>query len=123
MAAVVDRARSCAVVRDRERSCAVVRGRARSCAVVRGRAWSCVVVRGRAWSCAAAVRGRARSCVVVRGRHSLPFCPLRGQHCHDARTDGHTDGQHIIPPWGGVGQFFLSYYSVLPRFSKGQGAI
>ena len=82
MAAVVGRARSCAVVcawsvmRGRARS--VVRGRAWS--VVRGRAcvvghaWSCVVVRGR--SCAV-VRGRARSCVVV------PFCPLRGQHCRD----------------------------------------
>ena len=67
MAAVVGRARSCAVVRGRARSCAVVRGRARSCAVVRGRAWSCVVVRGRAWSCVV-VRGRARSCAVVRGR-------------------------------------------------------
>ena len=74
----------------------VVRGRARSCvAVVRGRARS--VVRGRAWSCAV-VRGRARSCVVVRGRHSLPFCPLRGQHCRAARfaasaavTHGRTD--------------------------------
>ena len=45
MAAVVGRARSCAVVRGRARSCAVVRGRARSCAV--GRARSCAVVRGR----------------------------------------------------------------------------
>ena len=79
----------------------VVRGRAWSCAVVRGRAWSCVavvrgrarsVVRGRARSCAV-VRGRAWSCVVVRGRHSLPFCPLRGQRCRDARKDGHTRGR------------------------------
>ena len=50
MAAVVGRARSCAVVRGRARSCVVVRGR--SCVVVRacvvGHAWSCVVVRGRA---------------------------------------------------------------------------
>ena len=72
MAAVVDRARSCVVVRDREWSCAaVVRGHVRrSCAVVRGHARrSCVVVRGgRAWSCAAVVRGRVRrSCVVMRG--------------------------------------------------------
>ena len=69
MAAVVDRARSCVVVRDREWSCAaVVRGCARLCAVVRGRVRrSCVVVRGRAWSCAAVVRGRAWSCVVMRG--------------------------------------------------------
>ena len=52
MAAVVGRARSCAVVRGRAWS--VVRGRARSC--VRGR--SCVVVRGRAWSCVV-VRGSA----------------------------------------------------------------
>ena len=56
MAAVVGRARSCAVVRGR--LCAVVRGR--SCAVVRGRARSCAVVRGRARSC---MRGRS-----VRGR-------------------------------------------------------
>ena len=66
MAAVVGRARSCAVVRGR--SCAVVRGRARSCAVVRGRAWSCAV--GRAWSGAV---GRARSCVVVRSCRSARF--------------------------------------------------
>ena len=77
MAAVVGRARSCAVVHGRARSCAVVRGRAWS--VVRGR--SCVV--GRAWS---VVRGR--SCVVV------PFCPLRGQHgsqhCRAARFAAST---------------------------------
>ena len=67
MAAVVGRARSCAVVHGR--SCVVVLGsawwcavgRAQSCAVVR--AWSCVVVRGRAWLCAV---GRAWSCAVVR---------------------------------------------------------
>ena len=53
MAAVVGRARSCAVVHGRSR--AVVRGRARSCVrgrscvVVRGSAWWCVVVRGSAW--------------------------------------------------------------------------
>ena len=36
--------------------------------------------------------------MVVRGRHSLPFCPLRGQHCRAARfaasaavTHGRTD--------------------------------
>ena len=83
MAAVVGRARSCAVVRGR--SCTIVRGRARSCvrgracvvvrawSCVRGRscvvghAWSCVVVRGRAWSCVV-VRGSVWSCVVVHGR-------------------------------------------------------
>ena len=50
MAAVVGRARSCAVVRGRARSYVVVRGRScvvgRACVV--GHAWSCVVVRGRA---------------------------------------------------------------------------
>ena len=84
-------------VRGRAWSCvAVVRGgRAWSCVVMRGP--SCVVVRGRARSCAV-VRGRAWSYVVVRGRHSLPFCPLRGQHCRAARfvasaavTHGRTD--------------------------------
>ena len=74
MAAVVGRARSCAVVRGR------------SCVVVRGRAWSFVVVRGRARrSC---VVGRVWSCVAV------PFCPLRGQHgsqhCHAARFAAST---------------------------------
>ena len=102
MAAVVDRARSCVVMRDREWSCAaVVRGCARS---------SCVVV------CAAVVRGgRARSCVVMRGgRARRPCVVVRGgrawscvvvTHCRSARfaastavTDGHTDRQHIIPP-------------------------
>ena len=41
---------------------------------------------------------RGPSCAVVRGRHSLPFCPLRGQHCRAARfaasaavTHGRTD--------------------------------
>ena len=53
MAAVVGRARSCAVVHGRARSC--VRGRS----FVVGRAWLCVVVLG-------------RSCVVVRGRAVLP---------------------------------------------------
>ena len=48
MAAVVGRARSCAVVCGRARSC--VRGR--SCVVVHGREWSYVVVRGR--SCCSA---------------------------------------------------------------------
>ena len=87
MAAVVGRARSCAVMR----AWSVVCGRACSCLVVRGRpcavvrAWS--VIRGRAWSCAvgrarSVVRGR--SCAVVRGRAVVPFCPLRGQHCRDA---------------------------------------
>ena len=56
MAAVVGRARSCAVVRGR--------------ACVVGHAWSCVVVRGSAWSCVV-VRGRARSCAVVRYLDSL----------------------------------------------------
>ena len=61
LAAVVGRARSCAVV------CAwsVMRGRAR--AVVRGCAWSCVVVRGRAWPCVD-VRGRTWSVVSGRAR-------------------------------------------------------
>ena len=94
MAAVVGRARSCAVVRGR--SCAVVR----AWSVIRGRAWSCAV--GRAWSCAV---GRAWSCVVV------PFCPLRGQHgsqhCRAARfaastavtrTNEGRNEQHIITP-------------------------
>ena len=134
MAAVVDRARSCVVVRDREWSCAaVVRGRARSCVVVcGGRAWSCaavvrgpscMVVRGRARSCAV-VRGRAWSYVVVRGRAwssltavlpasrpALPCCPLRGQRCRDARKDGHTRGRTtyntpLNPPGVGWVNFF-----------------
>ena len=76
---------------------AAVVGRARSCAVVRGRAWPCVVVRGRSWSCVRGrsfVRGRARS--VVRGRSCavVPFCPLRGQHgsqhCRAARFAAST---------------------------------
>ena len=104
MAAVVGRARSCAVVRawsvmrGRARSvvrgrawscvvvrgsvrrpCVVVRGRARSCVVVRGRAWSCVVVRGSAWSCVV-VRGRAWSCVVVHGR-AWSCAVVRGRAC------------------------------------------
>ena len=96
MAAVVDRARSCVVVRDREWSCVVVRGgRACSCVVERGharRSWSCaaavrgpscVVVRGRAWSYVV-VRGRAWSsltAVLPASRPALPCCPLRGQRC------------------------------------------
>ena len=74
---------------------AVVRGRARLC--MRGRA--CVVVRGP--SCVV-VRGRAQSCVVVRGRQSLPFCPLRGQHCSgtNARTDSRTTYTNPLNPPG-----------------------
>ena len=84
----------------RARSSAVERGRARSC-LVGGRAWSCVVVRGRAWSCVAVVRGgRARSYVVVRGRawSSLTAVLPASRPALPWRTDGHTDGQHIIPP-------------------------
>ena len=126
----VMRARSCVVVR--ARSWSVVRGRA--CVV--GHAWSCVVVRGRscvvvrARSCVydrsfVVVCGRARS--VVRGRSCVvvPFCPLRGQHGSQhyraarfaastavTRTIEGTNEQHLITPytpWGGMGQFFLSY--------------
>ena len=100
MAAVVGRARSCAVVR--AWSCVV--GRVRS--VMRGRAWS--VVRGRSfvvghsWS---VIRGRSfvvvrgRSCVVVRGRAVLPANPVLP--ASRPALPWHK------PPWGGVGQFFL----------------
>ena len=116
---------------------AVVRGgRAwRSCvAVVRGgRAWSCVVVRGRARSCAV-VRGPScvavRGCVVVRGHHSLPFCPLRGQHCRDARTDGHTTyNTPINPPGVGWVNFFypikvrVSIRTCVPNFGSIRGSV
>ena len=74
MVAVVDRARSCVVVRGREWSCAVVRGRAWSCAVVRGRARSCVVVCGRAWSSVVMRGGRAWSSVVMRGGRARRSC-------------------------------------------------
>ena len=75
MAAVVGRARPCAIVRgSRAWSCAaVVRGRARRArSVVCGRAWSYVVVRGRAWSSITTV------------------LPLRGQHCRAARFAAST---------------------------------
>ena len=103
------------VVRDREWSCAaVVRGRAR---------WSCVVVRGRAWSCA-----------VVRGRHSLPFCPLRGQRCRDARKDGHTRGRTtyntpLNPPGVGWVNFFypinviVSIRTCVPNLGSIRGSV
>ena len=105
MAAVVGRARSCAVVHGRAWS--VMRGRARSCAVVR--AWS--VMRGRAWSCAV---GRAWSCVVVRGRLCAVvrvWSVMRGRarsvvrSCRSARfaastavarTNERTNEQHLI---------------------------
>ena len=84
MAAVVGRARSCAVVRawsvmhGRAWSCVVVRGRAWSCVVVCGRDWWCVVVHGRAWSCAV-VRGSARSCAVVRVVRGRSCVVVRGR--------------------------------------------
>ena len=134
------RAWLCVVVRDREWSCAaVVRGCARSSVVMRGgRAWSCVVVRGSVRRPCVVVRSRARS--VVRGRHSLPFCPLRGQRCRAARfaanaavthgrTDTHGDGQHIIPPWGGVGQFcypinvIVSIRTCVPNLGSFRGSV
>ena len=78
---------------------AAVVGRARSCAVVRGHAWSVVrvwsVMRGRAWS---VVRGRAcvvgHSCVVVHGR---------ARSCRPARfaastAVARTNEQHLITP-------------------------
>ena len=138
MAAVVDRAWSCAIVSGRaRRSCVVVRGR------VRGRVrWSCVVVCGRAWPCAAVVRGhawscavmRGPSCVVVRGRHSLPFCPLRGQHCRDARTDGRTHGRTtyntpLNPPGVGWVNFFypikvrVSIRTCVPNLGSIRGSV
>ena len=137
MAAVVDRVRSCVVVRDREWSCAaVVRGCARSCVVVcGGRAWSCVVVRSREWSCATVVRGSVRRlCVVVRGRHSLPFCPLRGQCCRDARKDGHTRGRTtyntpLNPPGVGWVNFFypinviVSIRTYVPNLGSIRGSV
>ena len=96
MAAVVDRARSCVVVRGRARSWVVVRG---------GRAWSCAaVVRGHARrSCAAVVLGRAWSCVVVRGSVRRPCVVVRGRtwscvvvtHCRSARFAART----AVLPW------------------------
>ena len=107
-------------------------GCAWSCAaVVHGRARrSCVVVRGRA----AVVRGRARSCAVVRGRHSLPFCPLRGQHCRDARTDGRTHGRTtyntpLNPPGVGWVNFFypikvrVSIRTCVPNLGSIRGSV
>ena len=163
------RAWSCVVERGRAWSCAaVVCGRAWSYVVVRGRAWSCVVVRGRAWSCVVVrgsvavvrgrarscvvvcgpscmvVRGRARSCVVVRGRHSLPFCPLRGQHCRAARfaasaavthlKDGHTRGRTtyntpLNPPGVGWVNFFypinviVSIRTCVPNLGSIRGSV
>ena len=123
MAAVVGRARSCAVVRGRARSCvrgracvvghswscavgrarSVVRGRVWSCVVVRGRARSCVVghswsvIRGRAWSCAvgrARSVVRGRSCVVVRSCRSARFAASTAV----TRTNEGTNEQHLITP-------------------------
>ena len=125
MAAVVGRARSCAVVRGRSfavvRAWSVMRGRAWSCAVVRGRALSCAVVR--AWSVmrgrsCVVVRGRAWSCAVLRGRacvvgHSWSCAVGRAwscavvRSCRSARfaastavtrTNEGTNEQHILTP-------------------------
>ena len=151
MAAVVDRAWSCAIVSGRaRRSCVVVRGRA-------WRSWSCMVVRGSARRPCVVVRGRARrsyaadvrgpSCVVVRGsawssltavlpasRPALLCCPLRGQRCRDARKDGHTRGRTtyntpLNPPGVGWVNFFypinviVSIRTCVPNLGSIRGSV
>ena len=127
MAAVVDRARSCAIVSGRAWSCAVVcGGRAWSCVVVRGRARSYVVVRGRAWS--------SLTAVLPASRPALPCCPLRGQRCRDARKDGHTRERTtyntpLNPPGVGWVNFFypinviVSIRTCVPNLGSIRGSV
>ena len=121
MAAVVGRARSCAVVRGRARSCVVVRGRSCAWSVMRGRAWS--VVRGRARSCAvvrawSVIRGRSfvivrgRSCVVVRSCRSArePRAARFAASTAVARTNERTTYNNPLnPPGVGWVNFFYLY--------------
>ena len=119
MAAVVDRARSCVVVRGCAWSCAIVSGRARS--VVRGRARSCVVVRGSAWSCVVVTHCRsarfAASAAVTHGRT-------------DTRTRGRTTyNTPLNPPGVGWVNFFypinviVSIRTCVPNLGSIRGSV